>query len=87
LYRKGRGREAKLYFIGHGLMENRSGLVVQACLTQADGHAEREAALAMIELRADRPCAITLGADKAYDTEDFVNELRSMRVTPHVAQN
>ena len=87
LYRKGRGKEAKLCFIGHGLMENQSGLVVQACLTRADGHAERLAALAMIEPRADRPLPITLGADKAYDTEDFVNELRAMGVTPHVAQN
>jgi Transposase DDE domain len=50
------------------------------------GHAERAAALHMIEPRADRPTAITLGADKAYDAEDFVNELRSMNVTPHVAQ-
>jgi transposase len=87
LYRKGPGKEAKLCFIGHGLMENRHGLLVDACLTPADGHAERVAALAMIEPRADRPCAITLGADKAYDAEDFVNELRSMTVTPHVAQN
>ena len=68
-------------------MENRHGLLVDACLTPADGHAERVAALAMIEPRADRPRAITLGADKAYDAEDFVNELRSMTVTPHVAQN
>ncbi len=68
-------------------MENRHGLLVDACLTQADGHAERVAALHMIEPRADRPTAITLGADKAYDVEDFVNELRSMNVTPHVAQN
>ena len=87
LYRKGPGKEAKLCFIGHGLMENRHGLLVEACLTPADGHAERVAALAMIEPRADRPRAITLGADKAYDAEDFVNELRSMTVTPHVAQN
>lgn len=87
LYKKGKGKEAKLCFIGHGLMENRHGLLVDACLTQADGHAERLAALAMIEPFADRPRAITLGADKAYDTQDFVNELRSMRVTPHVAQN
>src|SRR5271169_4658999 len=87
LYRKGNGKEAKLSFMGHGLMENRSGLIVEACLTQADGHAEREAALAMIEPRADRPRAITLGADKGYDAEDFVNELRTMRVTPHVVQN
>ncbi len=87
LYRKGRGKEAKLCFMGHGLMENRNGLLVDACLTEADGHAERIAALHMIEPRADRPRPITLGADKAYDTADFVNELRSMRVTPHVAQN
>ena len=87
LYRKGAGKEAKLCFMGHALMENRNGLVVDACLTPADGHAERVAALHMIEPRADRPQAITLGADKAYDAEDFVNELRSMKVTPHVAQN
>jgi transposase len=87
LYRKGSGKEAKLCFIGHGLMENRSGLLVDACLTPAGGHAERVAALAMIEPLADRPRSITLGGDKGYDAEDFVNELRSMRVTPHVAQN
>jgi transposase len=87
LYRKGPGKEARLCFIGHGLMENRSGLLVDACLTPADGHAERIAALAMIEPQADRARAITLGADKAYDTEDFVNELRAMKVTPHVAQS
>ena len=87
LYRKGPGKEAKLSFIGHGLMENRSGLLVDACLTQADGHAERVAALHMIEPRADRPRSITLGGDKNFDTADFVNELRSMAVTPHVAQN
>ena len=85
LYRKGAGREAKLGFIGHALMENRNGLVVDACLTRADGHAERVAALHMIEPRADRPCRITLGADKGYDVEDFVNELRSANVAPHVA--
>jgi transposase len=87
LYRKGKGKETKLCFIGHGLMENRHGLLVDACLTLADGHAERVAALHMIEPRADRPTAITLGTDKAYDAEDFVNELRSMKVTAHVAQN
>jgi transposase len=87
LYRKGPGKEAKLCFMGHGLMENRSGLLVGACVTPADGHAERVAALALIEPLADRPRAITLGTDKGYDAEDFVNELRSMRVTPHVAQN
>ena len=87
LYRKGPGKEAKLCFIGHALMENRHALFVGACLTPADGHAERIAALHMIEPRADRPRAITLGADKAYDAEDFINELRAMKVTPHVAQN
>lgn len=87
LYRKGPGKEAKLCFIGHALMENRNGLLVDACLTPADGHAERIAALHMIEPRADRPQAITVGADKAYDAEDFVNELRSMNASPHVAQN
>ena len=87
LYRKGPGKEAKLCFMGHALMENRNGLVVDACLTEANGHAERIAALHMIEPRADRPRPITLGADRGYDAEDFVNELRSMKATPHVAQN
>jgi transposase len=85
LYRKGAGREARLGFIGHALMENRNGLVVDACLTRADGHAERIAALHMIEPHAERPRRITLGADKGYDVEDFVNELRSINVAPHVA--
>lgn len=87
LYRKGRGKETKLCFIGHGLMENRHGLLVEACLTQADGYAERVAALHMIEPYADRPRPITLGADKACDTKDFVTDLRAMNVTPHMAQN
>jgi len=85
LYRKGEGKQAKLCYMGHALMENRNGLVIEACLTHADGHAERNAALAMIEPRADRPARITVGADKGYDVQDFVNELRSMNVTPHVA--
>ena len=87
LYRKGPGMEAKLAFLGHALMENRNGLLVDACLTPAGGHAERLAALAMIERRADRATAVTLGADKGYDAADFVNELRSMNVRPHVARN
>src|SRR3954469_413155 len=86
LYRKGDGMEAKLCFMGHALMENRNGFILDACVTQADGHAERIAALAMIEPWADRPNRITLGAGKAFDTQDFVNELRTMNVTPHVAQ-
>ena len=85
LYKKAAGQPAKLCYMGHALMENRHGLVVDACLTQADGHAERIAALHMIEPRADRPGRITLGADKGYDTEDFVNELRALNVAPHVA--
>ena len=87
LYKKGKGKEAKLCFRGHGLMENRHGLLVDACLTEASGYAERVAALTMIEPFAERPQATTLGADKAYDTKDFVKDLRSMKVTPHVAQN
>ena len=71
--------------MGHALMENRNSLVVEAYVTKADGHSERHGALAMIEPRADRPQRVTLGADKGYDTEDFVNELRTMNVTPHVA--
>ena len=81
------GMEAKLAFLGHALMENRSCLIVNACLTPADGHAERTAALAMIEPLADRPTGVTLGADKGYDARVFVNELRAMNVRPHVAQN
>jgi transposase len=87
LYRKGPGMEAKLCFIGHGLMENRSGLIVDARLTRVSGHAERLAALDMIEGLADRPRAITLGADKGYDAADFVEELRAINVRPHVARN
>ena len=85
LYRKGPGMEAKLCFIGHGLMENRSGLIVDARLTRVLGHAERLAALDMIEGVADRPRAVTLGADKGYDAADFVEELRTINVRPHVA--
>lgn len=87
LYRKGAGMEAKLAFLGHALMENRAGLIVNACLTPADGHSERNAALAMIEPLANRPTGITLGADKGYDASVFVNELRAMNVRPHVTQN
>jgi hypothetical protein len=87
LYRKGAGMEAKLCFIGHALMENRNGLFVDARLTKVSGHAERLAALDMIEPHADRPHAITLGGDKGFDSADFVMELREINVTPHVAQN
>jgi hypothetical protein len=87
LYRKGPGMEAKLCFIGHGLMENRSGLIVDVRLTRVSGHAERLAALDMVQHIADCPCAITLGADRGCDAADFVEELRGMNVRPHVAQN
>ena len=85
LFRKGPGKEARLVFMGHALMENRNGLIIDAVTTRASGHAERLAAIALIEPRADRPNPITLGADKAYDTADFVMELREHTVTPHVA--
>lgn len=87
LYKKGLGKEARLCFIGHGLMENRSDLLVDSCLTPAGGHTERVAAPHMIEPRADRPRPITLGGDKGYDAQDFVNKLRSMNITPHIARN
>jgi transposase len=87
LYRKGSGMEAKLCFIGHALMENRHGLFVDARLTKVSGHAERLAALDMIEPLADRPQAITLAGDKGFDAADFVMELREINVTPHIAQN
>jgi transposase len=87
LYRKGPGMEAKLCFIGHALMENRHGLFVDTRLTRVSGHAERLAALDMIEPRADRSEAITLGGDKGFDAADFVMELREINVTPHIARN
>jgi transposase len=87
LYRKGPGMEAKLCYLGHGLMENRSGLIVDARLTRVSGHAERLSALDMIQGFADRPRAVTLGADKGYDAADFVEELRTINVRPHVARN
>jgi transposase len=86
LFRKGLGKEAKLCHMGHLLMENRHGLIVDAMLTTATGTAEREAALTMLG-RLEGRHRITLGADKAYDIANFVAELRDMKVTPHVAQN
>jgi transposase len=86
LFRKGDAHEAKLYYQGHVLMENRHGLAVDASLTPATGFAEREQALAMAA-RLPTPARVTLGADKSYDTRDFVDGLRGLVVTPHVAQN
>ncbi len=85
LYRKGKQQEARLCYLGHLLTENRHGLVVDVELTEADGYAEREAALAMLERSVRGPA--TLGADRAYDTRDFVWDLRALGVTPQVAQN
>jgi transposase len=87
LYKKSPGAAAMLCFMGHTLMENRNGLVVQAELTHADGHGERKAALEMINRYSPGSTRrLTLGADKGYDSADFVAELRRMVVTPHVAQ-
>jgi transposase len=85
LARKGAGKEAKLSYSGHVLMENRNGLVAEVEVLQANGTAERDAALVMIEtIPGDHP--ITVGADKGYDTKNFVEEARNLKATPHVAQ-
>jgi transposase len=86
LYRKADGRESRLCFMGHVLMENRNGLAVDAALTRATGRAEREAALTMLGRRKSKR-RITLGADKAYDVTAFVEDLRQRQVTPHIAVN
>ena len=84
LYRKGKGQESKLAYLGHALMENRNGLVVGAQVTQATGTAEREAATALTQ---DLPAGATLGADKNYDVEAFVEDLKAREIEPHVAIN
>jgi transposase len=86
LARKGDGKEAKLAYSGNVMIENRNGLIVDAELLQANGTAERDAALIMAE-RIAGDGRVTLGGDKGYDTREFVSELRGMNVTPHVAQN
>jgi len=86
LARKGSGKEAKLSYNGNLLTENRNGLIVNAKMFPANGLAERAAAMAMLEqIPGDHP--VTVGADKGYDTRDFVAECRHLHVTPHVAQN
>lgn len=85
LYRKGNGRESRLCFMGHALMENRNGLVVGGNVTIASGTAEREAALELIDRHCPGKRRRTLGADKAYDVTAFVDDLRRRKVTPHVA--
>jgi transposase len=87
LWRKGKGREAKLCFAGNALMENRNGLVLDFHIDQMSGTIEREAALEMLAIHVgDNPKA-TAGADKGYDTKEFVAKLRELGITPHVAQN
>ncbi len=88
LFKKGVGKESKLCFMGHALMENSNGLVVQAHLTPASGTAEREAAIHMLNKQSPGSSRrITLGADKGYDAASFVGDLRQMAVTPHIARN
>ncbi len=88
LYKKTHGSEAKLAYLGHVLMDNRNGLVADVDLTLATGTAEREVAEKMLKSqRRSKSKRLTVGADKAYDTHDFVKQLRQMKVTPHVAQN
>jgi Transposase DDE domain len=87
LYRKGKGKEAKLSYIGNALTENRHGLVVEAELGSATGTIEREAAQTMIVRHSPGSRRLTLGADKAYDVREFVDDLRDLNVTPHIAQN
>jgi transposase len=84
LARKGQGKEAKLSYAGHVLMENRNGLAVNACVTLAQGRAEVEAAVAMVE-EIPGQHRVTLGGDKGYDIKEFVQEMRGHQVTPHVA--
>ncbi len=86
LYRKSSGQPARLCYMGHILMENRNGLVVDSTLTHATGTAERDATLIMLD-RSICGRRITLGADKAYDVTDFIGQLRARNVTPHIAVN
>ena len=84
LHRKGKGKEAKLAYLGHVLLDNRQGLVANVCATHATGTAEREAAA--VVLAASAPPGSTVGADKGYDVASFVATVRGLAVPPHVAQ-
>lgn len=90
LYRKG-DTASELRYMGHTLSDNRHGLIANAMVTKADGHAEREAAKAMIsdarQALGDDEREVTLGADKGYDAKEFIEVCMAMKVTPHVAQN
>ena len=86
LYKKSKGKESRMSYLGHALMENRNGLIVDGLITHATGTAEREAALEMVaDVAGNR--RITVGGDKGYDTHGFVEDLRELQATPHVAQN
>lgn len=87
LYRKSLQSEARLVYLEHVLMENRHGLIVDGMATTADGHAERDAALLMLRKHARPSGSRTLGADKLFDTRDFVDVTRQLGYTPHVSQN
>src|SRR5271156_6736568 len=88
LYKKSYGKESKLSYLGHALVENRNGLIAAAMVTHGDGYAERDAALLMLQqMQHGRSRRITVGADKAYDTKDFVRTARELNVTPHVTKN
>lgn len=87
LMRKGKGREARLSYGAHALMENHSGLIIGIEVEQATGWAERETALTLVDRELPGNARITLGADKGYDTKDFVEQCRRRKITPHVAQN
>ena len=88
LYKKSYGKESKLAYLGHALVENRNGLIAAAAVTQADGHGERKAALEMLQSKQKgRKRRITVGADKAYDAKDFVTAARQLNVTVHVTKN
>jgi transposase len=89
LYRKSSGAESRLAYLGHLLIENRHGLIVDAMATQAEGRAERDAALRMVQAQRERAPwrRRTLGADKAYDVREFIDLTRELGTTPHVTQN
>lgn len=84
LYRKGPGKESKLVHMGHLLTENRNGLIVEACVTEAGTSQEWDAGVDMLAMLPTRP-GMTVGADKGYDTTDFVDGCRGLKITPHVA--
>jgi transposase len=88
LYKKGAGKESKLPFLGHVVMDNRHGIVVRTSYTEANGTAERTAGRTMMKkVKGKRKSRLTLGVDRNYDTADFVYEMRGLNITPHAAQN